>query len=326
MDTTNEQVLADSAKKDAVFLPDGWDESVDIFSQDFLSGKTEAADGSALDANVDVEATDESSEEMDDLNANEEDAMEADEPEDESELELATQEDVNVQPKKIAFSTTVDHKQVDVELDEDEIPALYQEAQGLKRTREKLNALMPTMDKAELVAEILGYKSVDDMLDDSKKFFISSEVENLMNQNVQKDVAEEIVRSKIERIENSVNKRPKKETPVEEPEESAEPTERDFKPEVAKLLNKFPSLKGKTLPQEVVDKAIRTGAELVDVYQEYRESARDAELEKLRKENKTLKQNAEAAKHAPVRGVANGGATDTAPDDPFLVGFNSYKR
>ena len=39
------------------------------------------------------------------------------------------------------------------------------------------------------------------------------------------------------------------------------------------------------------------------------------------KENKTLKQNADAASRAPVRSATQGGATNEAADDPFLKGL-----
>ena len=53
------------------------------------------------------------------------------------------------------------------------------------------------------------------------------------------------------------------------------------------------------------------------------EIAKKAEADKLRRENRILKQNEASAKQAPVKGVRGGGATDTKPEDDFLRGFNS---
>ena len=100
------------------------------------------------------------------------------------------------------------------------------------------------------------------------------------------------------------------------------PPERDFKPEVAELLKNYPELKGKTLPEEVVQSTVQGGLSLTAAYTKYLQKQTKAENERLQKENKVLKQNADAAKRAPVRGVAKTGATKIEAEDAFLKGFN----
>ena len=108
-------------------------------------------------------------------------------------------------------------------------------------------------------------------------------------------------------------------------EESA-PKGRDYKAEVEDLLKIRPmySEPGKRLPEEVTKECIETGRPLTVVYLEWEAKQEKAKYDALLKENKKLKQNAEAASRAPVRGVSKGGPTkDKANDDPFLKGFDS---
>ena len=98
--------------------------------------------------------------------------------------------------------------------------------------------------------------------------------------------------------------------------------ERDFVKEAGDLIAVRPELRGKNLPEEVTNDAITNGKSLLRAYLEYEAKQRTAENDTLRKENKILKQNAEAASRAPVTGTSGGGATNTKADDPFLKGFN----
>ena len=68
------------------------------------------------------------------------------------------------------------------------------------------------------------------------------------------------------------------------------------------------------------------GERVLVAYSKYTKKQEKADKARLQKENKTLKQNAEAAKRAPVRGVTKGGAVDDGEEDPFLKGFNSYGK
>ena len=101
------------------------------------------------------------------------------------------------------------------------------------------------------------------------------------------------------------------------------PAARDFKSEVAELLSAKPELRGQKLPDAVVQAAVTGNKRLINAYMDWQDAQRTAELEALRKENNTLKQNAASAAKAPVRGVTQGGKTDMTPDDPFIRGFDS---
>ena len=69
--------------------------------------------------------------------------------------------------------------------------------------------------------------------------------------------------------------------------------------------------------------AVKNGVRLAMAYLNYEARQMKAENERLKSVNKIHEQNAASAARAPVTGTNGGGATDTAPEDPFLIGFNS---
>jgi hypothetical protein len=152
-------------------------------------------------------------------------------------------------------------------------------------------------------------------------------VQKLVDENVHPTIAEDTVNRKIKETVEAAkkNKKPaQQETESEDkPEVQQQPGGRNFVPEVAELLQVYPELKGKKLPDEVAQAALK-GERVLVAYSKYINKQKKADNDRLQKENKVLKQNAEAAKRAPVRGVAKGGATGEGPEDPFLKGFDSY--
>jgi hypothetical protein len=240
----------------------------------------------------------------------------------------ATQEQPEPQSTKIRFDANINHRKKSVELDQSELPELYEKAYAADKFRNKLNAKNAEMEQAEVVSKLLGYNSVKEMLDAARTSFENSEVQRLVDDKVHPDVAKDIVTRKMREVEDEAakNRKPVKEETEQETvkeEQSTKAAGRDFKPEVAELVELYPELSGKTLPQEVVNAALK-GKSLVAAYTQYVRGQEKAEKERLQKENRTLKQNAESAKRAPVRGVAKGGAPNVGAEDPFLKGFNSY--
>jgi hypothetical protein len=154
------------------------------------------------------------------------------------------------------------------------------------------------------------------MLQAAEDSYRDGEVERLVNEGTQKDVAEDYVRRKMKDAEvKQEDTKPAQDTPKE----------RDFNAEVEALLAIRPELRtpGTRLPEEVTEECVKTGKPLSVVYLEYERKQDKARYDALSKEYKKLKQNAEAASRAPVRGVSRGGPVDDkANDDPFLKGFD----
>lgn len=90
--------------------------------------------------------------------------------------------------------------------------------------------------------------------------------------------------------------------------------ERDFDSEIRELMEKYPELAGRSLPDEVVMAAL-DGMDLTRAYEIYCEEQSAAEKERG--------ENGKTAMRAPVRGVSGGEAVRMQGEDDFLRGFNA---
>ena len=304
----NEQEFTTGMEDDLEILPDGWGENDDFFNVDSW-GK---------DASADESKDGDSQQDLNDIFAEantDEGTTTADEDgsENSPETEEPTTQDG---PGKLKFKATVDHEDRDVELDETELPTLYQKAQVTDRVQAKLANMQPIYNQAVRTAKILGYDTPEEMLKAAEDSFRDGEIEKLVNEGTNKDVAEDYVRRKMQDAEAKEDTKPAEEKPAG----------RDFKAEVEALLDIRPDLKkpGTKLPNEVTEECVKSGRPLAVVYLEYEARQEKAKYDALLKENKKLKQNAEAASRAPVRGVSRGGPVkDKTNDDPFLKGFDA---
>ena len=306
-ENTNETPVA--SEEFEAFLPEGWAEGDDIFDVDsWTGGKDQADESDADDGQEEVTEADDGEEispatGSDDTAGSEEDGDTA----------LATGQEA-ARPK-LKFSAQIDHKMEDVELDENDLPTIYQKAHVTDRVRAKLDKAQPLVDKGNRLAKILGYESMDAMLDAAETAYRDGEVERLKGEGVHPDVAAELVENRTKKALEGMK-------PEQETDEEA-PSGRDYEGEVADLLKIHPELRGTTLPDSVVNDCVVNGKPLVTAYETYARKQTEAENKAVKAENKRLKQNADAARRAPVRGVSKGGKTNTDPDDPFLIGFNA---
>ena len=304
----NEQEFTTGMEDDLEILPDGWGENDDFFNVDSW-GKDASADESK-DSNSQQDLNDIFAEANTDEGTT---TADEDGSENSPETEEPTTQDG---PGKLKFKATVDHEDLDVELDETELPALYQKAQVTDRVQAKLANMQPIYNQAVRTAKILGYDTPEEMLKAAEDSFRDGEIEKLVNEGTNKDVAEDYVRRKMQDAEVKEDTKPAEEKPAG----------RDFKAEVEALLDIRPDLKkpGTKLPDAVTEECVKSGRPLAVVYLEYEAKQEKAKYDALLKENKKLKQNAEAASRAPVRGVSRGGPVkDKNNDDPFLAGFNA---
>lgn len=326
MENENNQVQSTNTQDD-VILPDGWDGSMDFMEWVESLGKetdesatTETADQiteeeSGTEESEEVPATDTESEEDGESAADEGDAP-------------TTEQEPEKQPDKIRFDANINHKMQSVEIDPSELPELYQKAYAADKFRSKLKAREAELEQAEVVSKLLGYDSTKAMLDAAEKSFKETEVQKLVDEKVHPTIAEDTVNRKIKETVEAAKKNkksaPSEETPEGETKDATpQQGQRNFLPEINELLQVYPELKGKTLPEEVAKAALK-GERVLVAYSKYINKQKKADSDRLQKENKVLRQNAEAAKRAPVRGVAKGGSTGEGPDDPFLKGFESY--
>lgn len=304
----NTEMIPNSSEEYEAFLPEGWAEGDDIFDVDSWTGAAQAdesgSDGQDETGVGTAEGDGGSSPAI-------ESGSESTESTDEGSESRATETGTGA-PNKFKFSAQIDHKMEEIEVAEDELPTLYQKAHVTDRVKEKLAKAQPTIDKGNRLAKMLGFASIDEMFDSAEANYRQGEIDKLTNDNVHPEVAEELVNSRMQRM-------------TVEPEKDDDGTDgpRDFRGEVEDLLRVHSELRGQKLPDEVVNDAVINGRPLVRAYEDYVSKQKEAETKALKQENKTLKNNADAARRAPVRGVSRGGPTSLEPDDPFLKGFNS---
>ena len=104
----------------------------------------------------------------------------------------------------------------------------------------------------------------------------------------------------------------------EEKRETVQETQRDYAAEAEQVRALYPDLR--EFPDEVAMDAAE-GAPLLQAYLNYRERQSVREAEELRQENALLRQNADSAARAPIRGVTGGGDTQARPRGAFLQGL-----
>lgn len=294
-------------------LPDGWSEGDDIFAEDKWTGG-EQADAPAAEP---AQESEETTAEQTAAPATEQ----AEVPGEEAALEATpATEQAQVQPNRLRFKARVDRQDLDVEVDESELPTLYEKAQATDRYKARVAAQTARLEQTEQMVKGMGYNDLDAFLSGAKDDYQRAEVRRLVGEGVHEEVAKDMVARRFVPQQ--------KEVPATEPaaEPAAKTPARDFAAEIAMLKAARPDLTGKQLPMEVVKACTdeKNPKHLFVAYAEYEVAQQKAEADKLRRENEVLRQNAAAAARAPVSGVSGGGATDTGPEDDFLKGFNSY--
>lgn len=311
----NKNITAGYEDED-VILPDGWADGDDIFSEDAWTGDANADEQEADEEIVSEEVTPEEGEESPTPEMNTEvlgDSTPAEE------AAAPTPEQQEPAGNRLKFRARVDREDLDVELDESELPTLYQKAQVTDRVQAKLAKMAPILEKAEKLRVSLGYETLDEMFSSAESNYRDSEVKRLVGEGVHEEVAKDMVARRMGGTRTQES--PVSDTTPAENDPAVEKA-RDFRSEVNALVSAYPELQGKQLPDSVVQDCVRNNKSLVVAYAEYRVGLEKAEAEKLRKENNILKQNAASAARAPVTGSSGGGATDTKPKDPFLEGFD----
>lgn len=270
-------------EEDGAILPDGWQEGDDLFAPG--EGEREiTADESAFD--LDREPGEDGDGDGP-APTTEQEAVSGDKAVTE---EAPIPEQVQKQPNKLKFKARVDRQDLDVEVDESELPTLYQKAQVTDRMQAKLAKRDQQMERAEQAAKRLGYDSLDSLLASGER----------------KETADDV--SRLEPRQRSVS--------------GGKSFTRDFAAEARLLVGARPELAGKPLPREVLHACALNGKHLMAAYADYEAGQTKAEADRLRRENEVLRQNAAAAARAPVSGTRGGGATDVKAKDDFLRGFD----
>lgn len=296
----DEQNMAAIPEEEDVMMPDGYGTGDDFFADEWTG----------QDADAQPEPEQEAEPEKP-----EEDAPTTEQPEEDHEAQEAEAETPEDAPRRLRFKARVDREDMDVDIGEDEVPALYQLAKAGERWKAKNDTMRQQVEHYEQMAKGMGYATVDEMIQKTAEGYKAAKVQELMEQGTPQTIAEDYV--------DRMMQREAAKAPDPEPEEpTPESHERNIQAEAQELIVARPDLKTRQLPMEVVE-AWRNGDNLLNAYNRYEARQKEAENQKLKKENNILKQNAAAAAKAPVKGVTGGAPTDTEPEDPFLKGFDS---
>lgn len=305
----NEDFTTVSEEVDDI-MPDGWHDEGDFFDEASWGAADTQADESGVDggpaAEEEAAADDESAP------TTEQEAAPGDAGG--TETEAPTTEPVaEVAPHKLKFKARVDRQDLDVELDESDLPTIYQKAQATDRAQAK-------QAKLDQRAKTLGFDGLESMLESVEKNYRANEVNRLVGEGVHEEVAEYVVASHFPAQAPAA---PETHASTKaEPGEAGSVSKRDYFAETNQLLTVYPELRGKQLPKEVIQACLDEKQNLLVAYHAYEIKQERAAAEKIRKENEILKQNAASAAKAPVSGTKGGGSTDTKPEDDFLRGFN----
>ena len=296
----DEQNMAAIPEEEDVMMPDGYGTGDDFFADEWTG----------QDADAQPEPEQEAEPEKP-----KEDAPTTEQPEEDHEAQEPEAETPEDAPRRLRFKARVDREDMDVDIGEDEVPALYQLAKAGERWKAKNDTLRQQGEHYEQIAKGMGYATVDEMIQKTAEGYKAAKVQELMEQGTPQTIAEDYV--------DRMMQREAAKAPDPEPEEpTPESHERNIQAEAQELIVARPDLKTRQLPMEVVE-AWRNGENLLNAYNRYEARQKEAENQKLKKENNILKQNAAAAAKAPVKGVTGGAPTDTEPEDPFLKGFDS---
>lgn len=211
------------------------------------------------------------------------------------------------------FKARVDHQDRDVEVNESDLPGLYQRAQITERAQAKEAQTASRLTMAEEAAKRAGFDGLDSLLESVTRNRQEAEVRRLTMEGVHEDVARDMAARKFA-VQTPAERR------TEKLEGAGDVPRRDFRGEVNELLNARPDLRGKQLPPEVV-RAAAGGKPLMTALYEHEAGQARAEAQRLREENEIMRQNAANAARAPVSGT-QGSGVENKPGDPFLKGFD----
>lgn len=224
------------------------------------------------------------------------------------------QPEVPAAPTKLKFPAKYNHETFDVEVGEEDLPALWQKAHAYDVMKESHDAMLLKSQRVDDLAATLGYESADAMIDGAIKGNREERIKALEDNGTQHEVAEFMVDTQMRQAAADRKSAREKTTPTEQPAAK----ENSFREQVDEFFAARPDLVGKVteLPAEVT-KAVVNGTPLRVAYAEYEAKQARAEQVRINEQNEATRHNADAAARAPVSGVSGDG-TSSAKEDPWL--------
>lgn len=243
--------------------------------------------------------------------------------------------------KKLRFKAKIDHQEQDVDILENDLPALYQKAQNEERAVRRADEAKATadgykvyMDKMAQIASLMNFdgKTTEEQLDAFYEGMVGTAKENRVKELVEAGTAQAVAEFVVEQQMKDAAQGMAKAEVQDNPGAGSEPgntepqrqppSPEQFQKDLHALFVKFPEA-GKTeeFPHEVMDAYIR-GEDLTVAYMEYKVKHSAAENRKLKEQNSILQQNQASARKAPIKNGVSGGAGKQKAEDPLLAGFD----
>lgn len=280
-------------QRDEAVLPEGWRDGDDLFAPETWSGGAAASDDP------------------------EQDEARPDEPlrPTTAPAEPPEQSGAADEPQRIRFRARVDHADRDVELDPEQLPELWQKAQITERAQARLRENERLMAQLDRLSRMFSYSDPQSLLSEVERAQLQRRADALAHSGMPPELAMEMAELLAERRAGGLQ------APA-----PAAPPERSYLGELSELLDVCPELRGQRLPEEVVRAAVSGGCSLLSAWQRHSAAQARMENERLREENRILRQNADMALRAPVRGAAGGPEAGTPQSEferSFLRGFEA---
>ncbi len=111
--------------------------------------------------------------------------------------------------------------------------------------------------------------------------------------------------------------------PAVENEYPPEAPPRNWEAEWKELADAHPEVVGKELPEDIYRACLQGDKPPLRVYESMMLAKQAEEIETLKQQIATLRQNAESASRAPVSAVTGGGPGE-GPEDPFVAAFRRF--
>jgi hypothetical protein len=209
-------------------------------------------------------------------------------------------------PQKIKIK--YNHEEQEISLDE--AVELAQKGKNYDKLQEKLQSFEsdPRLSFVETLAKEQGM-DVNEFIDAYSQWQEQEKLNQLVQQNIPEDIAQEILESRKEREARKQQEKSKE----EETKKSQEAQE---------FFDYFSQVNGRDynpskdqIPKEVWE-ANEQGVPLKFAYMQHHNS-------QLQQQLKVLKQNKQNEAKAPIQGVTSHGSQEVAAEDDFLKGFNS---
>ena len=180
----DEQNMAAIPEEEDVMMPDGYGTGDDFFADEWTG----------QDADAQPEPEQEAEPEKP-----KEDAPTTEQPEENHEAQEPEAETPEDAPRRLRFKARVDREDMDVDIGEDEVPALYQLAKAGERWKAKNDTMRQQVEHYEQMAKGMGYATVDEMIQKTAEGYKAAKVQELMEQGTPQTIAEDYVDRMMQR-------------------------------------------------------------------------------------------------------------------------------